>query len=173
MTVEKNRQSATKPETDSLTPVDKVLCLQHVDLFRHATTEMLAYISSIAHDGHVESGQTIFAEGEASEAMFVIVRGTVRLEKNGQEILTVTESQSFGTWALVDDEPYLMTAQALTAVHFLKIRREEFHDLLFDRDEITPVIFKAVVERVKQNAIRAIEHREPEEVQKDILRIFA
>ena len=33
---------------DTLTPVDKVLCLQNVDVFKHATTEMLACIGSIA-----------------------------------------------------------------------------------------------------------------------------
>jgi CRP-like cAMP-binding protein len=159
--------------TEPLSPVDKVLCLQNVDLFKHATTEMLSYISSIAHEVHIEGGQTIFAEGDPSDAMFVVVHGHVRLEKNEREILTAVDSQSFGTWALVDDEPHLMTATALSPVHILKIRRADFYDLLSDRDEITPVIFKAIVERVKQNAIKAIENHELEEVQKDILRVFA
>jgi CRP-like cAMP-binding protein len=105
--------------------------------------------------------------------MFIIVTGTVRLEKNGREVLTAIDAQSFGSWALFDDEPRLMTALALRDAHLLRISREDFFELLADHDEITPVIFKAVVERVKEHAIRAIDDHEMLEVQKDILRVFA
>jgi CRP-like cAMP-binding protein len=132
-----------------LTAIDKVLCLQHVDVFKHATTEMLAYIGSIAHEVHAGREEIVFAEEDVSDAMYVIVKGRVRLEKQGQEVMTVGECQSFGTWALFDNQPRLMTAKALEDVHLLKIRSDDFYDLLSDRDEITPVIFKAVIERVK------------------------
>jgi len=63
--------------------------------------------------------------------------------------MTVEECESFGTWALFDNQPRLMTAIALTDVNLLKVRSDDFYDLLSDHDEITPVIFKAVIERVK------------------------
>ena len=137
----------TRAET--LTPVDKVLCLQHVDAFKHATTEMLAYIASIACEVHAGANETIFLEDDVSDAMYVVVAGRVRLEKQGQEVMTVEECESFGTWALFDNQPRLMTAIALTDVNLLKVRSDDFYDLLSDHDEITPVIFKAVIERVK------------------------
>ena len=43
-----------------------------------------------------------------------------------------------------------MTATALEDVHLLKIRSEDFYDLLSDHDEITPVIFRAVIERINR-----------------------
>jgi CRP-like cAMP-binding protein len=81
--------------------------------------------------------------------MYVVVRGRVRLEKAGSEVLTAAAGQSFGTWALFDNQPRLMSATVLEDTHLLKIRSEDFYDLLSDHDEITPVIFKALVERVK------------------------
>ena len=133
----------------TLSPVDKVLCLQHVDIFKHATTEMLAYIGSIAHEVHAAKDEVIFAEEDVSDAMYVVVSGRVRLDKQDQEVMTAGEYQSFGTWALFDNQPRLMTATAVEDVHLLKIRSEDFYDLLSDHDEITPVIFRAVIERVK------------------------
>jgi CRP-like cAMP-binding protein len=130
-------------------PVEKVLCLQHVDVFKHATTEMLAYIGSIAHGVHAAKDEVIFEEEDVSDAMYVIVSGRVRLDKQGQEVMTVGECGSFGTWALFDNQPRLMSARALEDVHLLKIRSDDFYDLLSDHDEITPVIFKAVIERVR------------------------
>src|SRR5262249_23171417 len=131
-------------------PVDKVLCLQRVDIFKHATTEMLAYIGSIAHELNAPRGHVIFSKESISDAMYVVVRGRVRLDKAGQEIQIVSPGQSFGTWALFDNQPRVMTATALEDVHLLKIRSEDFYDLLSDHDEITPVIFKAVIERVNR-----------------------
>jgi CRP/FNR family transcriptional regulator, cyclic AMP receptor protein len=135
-------------EIVALSTIDKVLCLQTVDVFKHATTEMLSYIGSIAHELDASKGQVIFSEGDMADAMYVVVTGRVRLEKAGQEILTVTSGQSCGTWALFDDQPRVMTATAIENVHLMKIRSDEFYDLLSDHGEITRVVFRAVIERV-------------------------
>ena len=134
---------------NTLTPVEKVLCLQSVDLFRHATTEMLAFIGSIATYVEVPAGRTIFEEEDVSDAMFVVVQGRVRLEKNGEEVMVATAGQSFGTWALFDNQPRLMKAISVDNVDLLKISSEDFYDLLSDHEEITPVMFRAIIERVK------------------------
>jgi CRP-like cAMP-binding protein len=137
-------------ESAALSPVDKVLCLQTVDVFKHATTEMLAYVGSIANEITAPSGHVIFSEDDISDAMYVVVSGRARLDKDGKEILTVGPGQSFGTWALLDKQPRMLTATAMDDVHLLRIRSDDFYDLLSDHDEITPVIFKAVIERVNR-----------------------
>jgi CRP-like cAMP-binding protein len=137
-------------ESIALSPVDKVLCLQQVDVFKHATTEMLAYIGSIAHEVTAPRGQTIFNEDDISDAMYVVVSGRVRLHKADEEILSAGPGDSFGTWALFDKQPRLMTATAIEDVHVLKIHSEDFYDLLSDHDDITPAIFKAVIDRMNR-----------------------
>ena len=137
-------------ESVALAPIDKVLRLQSVDIFKHATTEMLAYIASIAREVDAPRGQVIFAEDEISDSMYVLVTGRVRLDKAGTEILVVKPGQSFGTWALFHNQPRVLTATALENVQLLRIRSEDFYDLLSDHDEITPVIFRAVIERVNR-----------------------
>jgi CRP/FNR family cyclic AMP-dependent transcriptional regulator len=133
-----------------LTIVDKVLCLQNVDIFNRTTTEDLAYIGSIATELQLPEGTTIFKQDEPADSMYVIVSGRVKLHKNGQEILIAGEKEAFGTWALVDTEPYIMTATALEDVHLLKIEQDEFYDLLADHAEITQSIFRALVQRTKR-----------------------
>lgn len=135
--------------TTILSPVEKVLCLQGVDVFKHATTEMLRYISSIADEVSVPAGTVLFSEQEMSDSMYVVVSGHVRLEKEGQEVVVVEASQSFGTWALFDNTPRLMKAVAIEDSVLLKIVSDAFYEFLADHDEVTPVIFKAVIERVK------------------------
>lgn len=132
-----------------LSPVEKVLCLQNVDVFKHATTEMLTYISSIAEEIALPEGTVLFSEQEMSDAMYVVVSGRVRLQKDDVEVVVVKKTQSFGTWALFDNAPRLMTAVTLEHTVLLKIVSDVFYEFLADHDEVTPVIFKAVIERVK------------------------
>src|SRR5262245_41681298 len=134
--------------TVTLSPIDTVLCLQRVDVFKHMTTEMLAYVGAIAREMSALSQDVIFSEDDISDAMYVVARGRIRLEKVGKEILIAEAGQSFGTWALFDNQPRMMTATALEDSELLKIRSEEFYDLLSDHDEMTPVVFRAVIERV-------------------------
>jgi CRP/FNR family transcriptional regulator len=142
--------------TVSLSAVEKVLCLQRVDVFKHATTEMLTYISSIAEVTEIASQSVIFSEQEMSDAMYVVVTGSVRLSKEGKEILVARPSESFGTWALFDNAPRLMTAVALEDSVLLKIVSDTFYEFLADHEEVTPAIFKAVIERVKTLAPDAL-----------------
>ena len=133
----------------ALSHVEKVLCLQRVDVLKYATTEMLTYIGSIAEAVTVPAMAVIFSEQEISDAMYVVVTGRVRLEKEGKEVLIAGPSQSFGTWALFDNAPRVMTAIALEEAVLLKIASETFYEFLADHEEVTPAIFKAVIERVK------------------------
>ena len=142
--------------TVSLSAVEKVLCLQRVELFKHATTEMLTYIGSIAEVVEVTSQTVIFSEQEMSDAMYVVVRGHVRLSKEGKEILVSGPSDSFGTWALFDNTPRLMSATALEDSVLLKIVSDTFYEFLADHEEVTPAIFRAVIERVKALAPDAL-----------------
>jgi CRP-like cAMP-binding protein len=87
-----------------------------------------------------------------SDAMYVVIEGRVKLEKDGAEVLVVGESQSFGTWALFDSVPQLMTAVAIQDAQLLKITSEDFYEVLADHEDITPAIFKAVIERVRDLA---------------------
>jgi CRP-like cAMP-binding protein len=137
------------PLTVSLSQVEKVLCLQQVDVFKYATTKMLTYISSITETVVVSPMAVIFSEQEISDAMYVVVTGRVRLEKEGKEVLVAGPSQSFGTWALFDNTPRLMTAIALEETVLLKVVSDTFYEFLADHEEVTPAIFKAVIERVK------------------------
>jgi CRP-like cAMP-binding protein len=81
--------------------------------------------------------------------MFVVVTGRVRLEKEGREVLAVGPCESVGAWALFDNAPRLMTAVALEDTVLLKIGSDSFYEFLADHEEVTPAIFRAVIERVK------------------------
>lgn len=132
------------------TIVEKVLFLQDLDLFAEIATDQLARIGAISKEIRVPAGTILFEEGMPVEALYMVLRGTIRLTRKGEEIDTAAEKKVLGIWALFEDEAALVTAEVAQDAELLKITREDFFDLLSDHMEITQQIFGFLVHRIKK-----------------------
>ena len=133
-----------------LTTVEKVLFLQDVDIFEFTTTDDLALIAAVTEEYEVPPGEILYKEGEMPDSMYMVVEGLVRLTRDGQEMMTAGPKDVFGTWALFDDEPRVVTAVAEEKTRLLRIDKEDFIDLLADYVEITRSILKTIVKRLRR-----------------------
>ena len=81
--------------------------------------------------------------------MYIIVNGKVAVESGGERILVAGEKEVIGTWALLDNEPMVVTATVLDDAHLLRIEREDFYDLLADHSEVMQNIFRVLIRRIR------------------------
>jgi AAA family ATP:ADP antiporter len=132
-----------------LTAIEKALKLQTVDVLQRASTEDLTYVAQIAEEVEVSANETIYREGDAPDALYVVIDGQVRLHSDDVEIDLLQKGEAFGSWALVDEAPRVTAATAIADSALLKVDREEFLELLGDRVDIVPAIFKAIVGRLR------------------------
>ncbi len=133
-----------------LTLVEKALLLQHMDLFRDASSEDLSFLASIAKEEHCGPGDVIFREKDPSDAMFFIIEGKILLQRENQERFYAGRHEAIGTWALFDKEQRLMSATAIESSRLLRIDQEDFLDLMADHIEIGQSIFRALIRRMKR-----------------------
>ena len=132
-----------------LTTIEKVIFLQNVEVFVDVPTEDLAYLAAIAEEVEFKEGEDIFKEDEPSDALYLVLEGRVRLHRDEKEIIIAEAKDPFGTWALFDEEPRVVTATPLMNTRLLRIDREDFFDLLADHIQITQGVFKTVVKRMR------------------------
>lgn len=132
-----------------LTTVEKVIFLQDIDIFEHTSTEDLARIAMITHELELGSDRTIFREGEMADGMYLIVEGEVRMMRDDQEVMISGKRDVFGTWALFDNEPRLVTAVTTEETRLLKVDKEDFVELLSDHAQISQSIMKTMVRRLR------------------------
>jgi CRP-like cAMP-binding protein len=132
-----------------LTVVEKVLFLQDVDIFQNTSTDDLAHIAAITEEIRLPANAEIFRESEASDSMYLVIEGRVRLHRGDQEVMTARKKDAFGTWALFDDQPRIVTATAAEDAVLLRIDREEFFDLLADHSRITQAMMKTLSTRLR------------------------
>ncbi len=132
-----------------LTIIEKVLFLQNIDVFEHVPSELLGYIAAIVEEVNYSANDVIYNVNEHSDSMFLVLAGKVRLHINQRDIAFAEANEAFGTWALFDDSPRVVSATTIEDAHLLMIDREEFVDLLADNVQITQAILKALVLRMR------------------------
>lgn len=132
-----------------LTVIEKVIFLQNVDVFARVPTEDLAYLAAIAEEVTFMKGDDIFKVDEASDAMYLVLDGRVRLHREDREISVAASREAFGTWSLFDDEPRVVSATVSEDSRLLKIDRDDFIDLLADHVQITQGVLKTMAGRLR------------------------
>jgi CRP-like cAMP-binding protein len=133
-----------------LSVVQRVMLLSEVDVFSEVPTEELSFLARIVEEKSYGAGKAIYGMHDPSDAMYLVVEGEVRLDRDGREVATVGPAQAFGTWALFDDEPRVLGATAYSDVLVLQIDKDDFLELLADNVLITRGVLKALAVRVKR-----------------------
>jgi len=137
-------------EQGTLTAIEKVIFLKSVDIFKHATIEELGGVAALTEEVHFEPGETIFREGEPVDAIYLVLKGRVAVEGNGQVVREVREKQAFGTVAALDRNPAIHTVKAIDAVYALKLNAQDFDDILSLDFELVRAIFRALCRMIRE-----------------------
>ena len=130
--------------------IEKVIALEAVELFHNLTPDQLSRIALIAREVKYTPGKPILDPSQALDALFVIIDGSVDIQRNGQVLHVAKPYEVLGSWALFDEEPIPVTAEAVQDVRLLRISRDDFFDLLSDNMEIAASIFSTLVKRFRK-----------------------
>lgn len=136
-----------------LSTVEKVLFLKSIDLFSQIPGEDLAQIALISSEETRDQGDEVFAEGEAGDALYLVVDGKVRVHKQDRVIAELGERECFGEMAILDAAPRSATVTAVSESNLLKITREDFQEIMSEKPEIAMGIIKVLTRRLR-DAIR-------------------
>ncbi len=133
-----------------ISTVEKVLFLKSIDLFSQIPGEDLVRVAQIAEEIDFEPKEAIMTEGEIGDSMYLIVDGRVQVYKGSRLVVELGERECVGEMAILDSEPRSATVRALTQVAALKIEREDFYDLMTEKQEIAQGIIKVLTRRLRQ-----------------------
>lgn len=133
-----------------ISTVEKVLFLKSIDLFSQIPGEDLVRVAQIAEEIDFEPKEAIMTEGEIGDSMYLIVDGRVQVYKGARLVVELGERECVGEMAILDSEPRSATVRASTQVSALKIEREDFYDLMSERQDIAQGIIKVLTRRLRQ-----------------------
>ncbi|MEJ2678079.1 MAG: cyclic nucleotide-binding domain-containing protein, partial [Gemmatimonadota bacterium] len=137
------------PGRERMDLIEKVFLLQQVDLLQDARSEHLALLASIAEESDVDDDTVLLRRGQPTAALYVVIRGAVELTGVGDQVMVAKEGSPFGTWALIDEAPSLMSARTVEPTRLLRITRTDFYDLLADHPELAMGMLQGLARRVR------------------------
>lgn len=139
----------TEQRNEVMDPLEKIFLLQNVDVLRDARNAHFALLASITEEVEAEPGTVLLNRGDPPDALYVVVKGRVELESGDGQVLEAREARPFGTWALIDQAPSLVTARVTEPTRLIRIRRRDFHDLLADYPELATELLQGLARKVR------------------------
>jgi CRP-like cAMP-binding protein len=105
---------------------EKTAILARLPIFAKLDGRSLEAIATLARIVSVPAGAVLMSEGEAAESFYAIVTGTVRVERDGEFVRSMSDGGFIGEIALVDERTHTATVTCTTACEFVQLGRHEF-----------------------------------------------
>ena len=142
----------TNSAADSAT-IGSGAILGKMELFRGISERELGRLEKLARPRNYEPGQMIVEEGTSGIALFVIIKGKVRVTQKGpdggqKEIRTMGAGGAFGEMALFNSRPRSATITAVEPTECLAIHQFDFLDELRKSPEIAIRLLDTLSQRL-------------------------
>jgi CRP/FNR family cyclic AMP-dependent transcriptional regulator len=134
-------------ETASRDP--KVELLRQVPLFARLGPEALEAVGGIIDERDVPAGATLTTEGRHEGYFFIIVSGTVRIDRGGRTINTLRDGDFLGEIALLDGGPRTATAITESPCRLFVMTYQRFQQLLDTAHEVRAAVLEEVGRRLR------------------------
>jgi CRP-like cAMP-binding protein len=126
--------------------------LRSMDLFGELDEPELAKIARLLREHKFAENDVIFNQGDAGDAMYVILQGRVRIattDNFGRErvLAFYGPAEFFGDMAVLTGAPRSATASASTDVRLLQLRKDDFDALVANNVGIMRGMLRVMVER--------------------------
>ncbi len=108
----------------------KIEVLKHMPLFRHLTYKEIIRVLNLTEVADYAPNEDVLKEGESSDELYIVLKGKVRLHKEGAFITHVSPGAHLGEMALIDRTPRSVTATAEERTRVLILRRREFFEII-------------------------------------------
>jgi serine/threonine protein phosphatase PrpC len=108
----------------------RLAILQPMPLFAWCTEPELRQVAKSTHPRRFGRGAVLFHQGDPGNELYLLISGKVRIERDGQHIVTLGPGSNFGEMAMLDEPTRSATAIAEEPAELLIISKESFFPLL-------------------------------------------
>ncbi|HET7182705.1 MAG TPA: cyclic nucleotide-binding domain-containing protein [Candidatus Limnocylindrales bacterium] len=131
---------------------DKLDVLRTVPLFADLDDRSLQAVAVLAREVAFRAGDAFMLEGEVGDGFYVILDGTVRIDRGDRQVRSLTAGGFLGEIALVERRPRTATATAVSDVRALELKHHEFERLLDTMPAVRSRVAAAIARRERGDA---------------------
>ena len=125
--------------------------LAHIALFRDLGREDQALLAGIVRQVQLDAGDFLFRAGDPGDALFVVISGALRVERQGRVLATLGEGQVTGEMAVIDKKPRSADIVAHTDTVLLKLPAADFDNLLDSHGKVARGMLLVMADRLRRS----------------------
>jgi len=126
--IQESVSEAQEVRSEELT--QRIEVLRHMPLFRYLTYREIMRVLNVTDVMDYDAGQVVLTENEPGDELYIILRGKLKLHKDGTVITFLEPGAHLGEMALVDRSPRSVSATAEDRSRLLVLRRREFYEII-------------------------------------------
>lgn len=134
----------------------KLKLIAAVPLFAGLNRREIEALGRLMDEVDVKDGRVLMREGAVGREFFIVVSGSVRVERNGRKINELGPGDFLGEIALIDGGPRTATAIAAEPCRLLVLAASGFRTLVSKYPTAQGKIMKALAERLREAQPRAV-----------------
>jgi len=131
--------------------LDRAVSLQKAPLFAELAADALLPLANLSESMTLDSGEVLFAEGEVGDSLFIVVSGSLRVERSGRRITEMGPGECVGEMAALDWEARSATVVAREVSELIRIDRNDLMDILSDLPELVANLTLVLAKRIRQS----------------------
>lgn len=132
---------------------ERIEILKDVIIFSESNEKNLEKLASSLIDVFVEKGDVVFHKGDHLNAMYIIVKGKVKVHDGNYIFTEFGEKDFFGEYSLIDSSVRSATVTAIEDTNLLRLDQTSFHQITEDNAEVSWAVLKALIKRLRNNNI--------------------
>ncbi|MBL8923391.1 MAG: cyclic nucleotide-binding domain-containing protein [Myxococcaceae bacterium] len=138
-----------------MTAADRARVLQSIPIFEGLSPIDLDVIGARMSEQSFVKGSAVFRAGDPGDAIFFLVRGTVAI-RDGQRVLVKLDApECFGELAVLSNEARSADAICESSCDVLKLKANEFNELIATRPAVQRQMMLTLVKRVREAGRRS------------------
>lgn len=140
-------------------PDPKDAVLRQIPIFANLSPQQILKVRESIEEVEIRKNTIIFKEGDAGDALYIIVDGKVKMVKKTDEggdktVAVFRDGDFFGEMALIEETPRSATAIVIEQdANLYKISKQNFSFLMRLNPQISLKIMKFMSERMRQSSI--------------------
>lgn len=133
-----------------LTTLERTILLKSVPLFQDIPGEELSRVAQIAEEQTFPAESVICRDGDPADCLYVIVSGSVRIQKRGREIALLTWAHPLGEMAVIDSSVRSADAIAVEETVVLRVGQEQFLEIMQSNAQIMQGVVRMLLARLRR-----------------------
>ena len=127
----------------------EIQALRNTPFFAGLASDDLEAILRVGQPAAFGAGDTIVAQGDPGDAMFIVLDGTAEVDVGGR-YHKLTSGSFFGEMALIGATKRMASVVASEPVKALRIDAAEFRSFVLEHPQVALSMMQALVERLRE-----------------------